>query len=665
MILHYYGANYSLQEVRKRIPVGRDGATIRDIIKTFDGYGIMASAFHVTFDETKKIDLPVIVNWNRNHYVIVEKIIHGYFYIVDSNIGRIKMSYEEFEEGYSGIAILLKKTDEFRRIKRSICARIPFAFLLRKHWKSALFLVLLSFFSKTATLGIPIVMQCMIDAISNKNMSIVHGAMLVIFIIFAGVISSVHGIVLSGLGVRLERDTNKMLMGKLLRVPYLFYDKKSNSQIFYALDNVSCVKNIYLDNLIVSVLDVIAILFILGYLFCVNKICFIITLLILIPNILFWLVSDSNIQQKTRIMVNESGKLSSRQIEIVYSILGIKAASMENSIMSDWTDKYKLYYNTNRLYQMYMNMFSSVLSTMMTLSPIIVLVFASLLAQKGVLTIGLALALYSLTGMMFNFVNNVLISLREYRNNRVVLECLEDIVAFPEENYGVANEEELDVFGEMVVDHISFSYSENGVEVLKDISFRIPRNSKVALVGNSGSGKSSLLKVLSGLYSCNKGKILYNNNLLDGSTKTNIRKQIGFVTQNSWIMNKSIKDNIAFGLNNVSDEEIIDACKIVNVHDEIMSMPMGYQTIISETGKNVSGGQCQRIILARIVLLDPKILLLDEATSALDLKNEERILDYFSKKQCTIIMTTHRKECLEKCDSLLFMQDGTIEMSEA
>lgn len=660
MILRYFGAYHPMYEIRNHLHGGRDGVTIRKLIKTFQYYGINASAYHGVIDNTSPFPLPAIITWENDHYVIVERICRKHVVIVDSNIGRIKMTYEEFNKNYSGIIILLSKTEQFKKKRRHLQFKNSFSLILNSYKKDFIILIFLSLLAQLFTLFVPIAVQYLIDGLFSVNSEFHYLFLFAVVILFNSLFLYLKRHYMLNLGVNIDRAVNKRFMVKLLTVKYSFYDIKNNAEIIYALDNITCVKNIYLDNILGCLFDILSMLFILTYLFRVNIIFCTVVLIVLIPNIMLLIFMDKPIQKDIRLMIREYENIYGQEIEIVYSILGIKTSSVEHPILNKWIENYNFYYKKNKDYQIKMNMFKVTLSTMVSLSPIIVLVLAILYVQRGFITIGTAMAFYAMANMLFGSVNVILSNIRSLRDNLISLERIEDIMQYDEEILSIRTNTEININGDIEINNISFKYTEEGEYILKNISCTIDQNSKVAVIGGSGSGKSTFLKVLSGLYRLNGGTILYSNNCMDYGTEVLIKKKIGFVTQNVWPMNQSIKDYILLGLSNATMEDVEKACKIVNIHDEIMKMPMKYHTIISETGKNISGGQCQRIMLARMVLLKPKILLLDEATSALDVVNENIILDYFFKQSCTIIMVTHKLESIKNCDKVLIMKDGTL-----
>lgn len=568
------------------------------------------------------------------------------------------MNYREFYNKYSGVVILMEKKMDFVEVYKSNKFGESF-FPLVKGYKYKIFVTgFITLCTYITSMIIPLQIQQLIDSITGDASIYRYIFMLFVSIVVNFFLQYIKNYLLSITSVQFDRDVNTNIIDKLLKVPYIFYETRSNSEIFFTLENINSVKNVFLINILNAIFDFGAIFLIMIYLIKSNFTFFLIVIVVLIPNILLAIILQPIIMQDNKLMNKEKSSLSGYQIEIINSILGIKTSSNENKIFEQWKKKYNKFYCKSRSYKVKINAFKTILSIMVTLSPVIILVIAIIFAKNGIITIGRALALFSITEILFNSIFSILNTSLNFVDNFLCVERLEDIMQYHEKIDNVGKK--INITGDIRFDEISFKYSSVSKEILKGISFSIKSNSKVAIVGESGSGKSTLLKVLSGLYELENGEIYFDGYGIKDIDSQYLNKQIGFVAQNTWLLNKSIYENITMGYENFSINEVQEACKIVNIHIEIMNMPMKYNTVISEMGKNLSGGQCQRIVMARMVLLKPKLLLLDEATSALDILNEKRILEYFYKLKCTIIMVTHRMELLKDLDCIIVMKNGKI-----
>lgn len=660
-LLNYYKALYHLKDVRDVFRAGRDGISLKQLIEILRHYNFEVNAYRIELLDWKvDVDLPAIVTWEENHYVILEKLTSKYAYITDSKIGNLKIEYKEFAAKFSGIIIMLHPNKDFEQIKKdNKVVWNTFKTLGIKYKYNLMLIFVLSIFSYVITLMTPIEMQKIIDGLLEDKIVSWNIILLFALLVLSSVVGYFKSYLNSITGVFFDRDVNKNIISKILNVPYYFFDKFNNSDVLFALDNVGSVKNVFLNDLISMLFETGLTAIVLTYLMLKNFYIFVLVVLIMIPSIFLLYCSETPIMFQNRKMLLELSVLRGFQVELVNSILGIKTSSLENEIYIQWKSKYKGYYESSKKYYIKYNAFKAILYTMITLSPILILVLSFFISKNNLWSVGNALSLYALIDVLFGSVYSVLLAVRSYKGNIISVERLVDILEF-ENQENTDCKKKIILNGSIKAENICFKYSNEGKNILKNIKFEVKEGEKLAIVGVSGSGKSTLLKVLAGLYQVNSGHIYYNNINIEELDLKKLKKQIAYISGDNCLMSKSIYDNITLGIQSVSKNDVEKACKIVNVHNEIQEMPMRYNTIVSEMGKNLSNGQRQRIALARIILLKPKIIFLDEAMSALDINSEKNILNYFYNVKCTVIMISHRVSLLSECNTIIVLENGNI-----
>lgn len=660
-LLNYYKALYHLKDVRDVFRAGRDGISLKQLIEILRHYNFEVNAYRIELLDWKvDVDLPAIVTWEENHYVILEKLTSKYAYITDSKIGNLKIEYKEFAAKFSGIIIMLHPNKDFEQIKKdNKVVWNTFKTLGIKYKYNLMLIFVLSIFSYVITLMTPIEMQKIIDGLLEDKIVSWNIILLFALLVLSSVVGYFKSYLNSITGVFFDRDVNKNIISKILNVPYYFFDKFNNSDVLFALDNVGSVKNVFLNDLISMLFETGLIAIVLTYLMLKNFYIFVLVVLIMIPSIFLLYCSETPIMFQNRKMLLELSVLRGFQVELVNSILGIKTSSLENEIYIQWKSKYKGYYESSKKYYIKYNAFKAILYTMITLSPIMILVLSFFISKNNLWSVGNALSLYALIDVLFGSVYSVLLAVRSYKGNIISVERLVDILEF-ENQENTDCKKKIILNGSIKAENICFKYSNEGKNILKNIKFEVKEGEKLAIVGVSGSGKSTLLKVLAGLYQVNSGHIYYNNINIEELDLKKLKKQIAYISGDNCLMSKSIYDNITLGIQSVSKNDVEKACKIVNVHNDIQEMPMRYNTIVSEMGKNLSNGQRQRIALARIILLKPKIIFLDEAMSALDINSEKNILNYFYNVKCTVIMISHRVSLLSECNTIIVLENGNI-----
>ncbi len=658
MILNYYGAYYSLNDIRKKLTVGRDGLSIKLMIDTLEGYNVNARAYKASVKELSNCQFPFIVTWEEKHYVIVERIAKGKYHVVDSGIGRVRYTEDEFMQKYSGIVIIPQKKESFKKVRPEykIWTILNKIFLQYKRKIAAV--MMLTMISYLITFIIPIKIQSIIDRMDNK-ISGFEIITLLLWIFVYAIISYVRRRELSLTGINLERDVNKNVFTSLLKKPYRYFENRTNSEIIFCLNNTSEVRNIYINYLLNIIFDFGTMVIVSVYFVICNINIFLCLFFIGLVNILLAVISQPIMIYNNRMLVKEKSDLMGLQVDMIYSIRHIKTTCAEEDVLNNWEKKYNVLFGKSVVFEKISNLFSSFLAAVEMLAPIVLLIISLFFVSRREISVGMAMALYTMSNMFFNSLYSFINTIGAIIGKGVYISRLQDILLDSECDINL-NGFIPDVKGNLKIDNGYFRYSKDGQYVLKNISLDIPQYSSVAIIGKSGSGKSTLMKVIAGLYDLEQGRMYVDGHDISYLNKENYRKQLGFVEQDTWLQNKSILDNITMGKPDISIDRVYEACRLTNIHEDIMKMPMKYNTLISDLGANISGGQQQRIILARLILHDAKIILLDEATSALDYVNENKILDYIKNKRCTKIIVTHNINTIRNADIIIVMDDGEI-----
>ncbi|MCM2139853.1 peptidase domain-containing ABC transporter [Vagococcus fluvialis] len=661
MLLRYYQSKENLKEVQDELDSGRDGTSIKQIKNYLTKKKMDVKLFEISeASSLNQIKLPCILYWNNNHYVILEKITKKNYIVVDPAEGKKTITIQDLTKSFSNVVIQAQPTEEFSPSKKKnktpwFKIIIP---LLQN--KKLLFSVLLSLIIiYILTLSIPMIIKKIIDSISsltttpNEYYYLLFSLMLT----FLGV-SIYKGFKITQLNIFLSKLLEKETFEHLLSLPYNFFETRSTGDILYRMSSTSAVKELIASQLISGIVDFGALLIVLVYMLSSSYKLTVISISLLSLNflILFWF------QPKLRKTIDNEilaqSKAQSVQIETLYSIDSIKISGIENSFLNKWNLLFEetLVHFSNR-YNL-SNINSTLVSCIQIFAPAIIYIIGVEEIRSGRMNLGDLIAFQTISGMFFSNGNSIFGSYTQLILANQYLIRVEDIWETKKEEKK-KNGLDRNLNGKIEVKDLSFQYSKNSNTVLNNISLNIFPGQKVAFVGASGSGKTSLSKVIMGLYKPTNGNILFDGYDLEDYDKTAFRKQIATVPQNAMLFNKSIKENILL-TNEINSEDLINICKIACIYDEIMSMPMNFHTIISEFGMNLSGGQRQRILLARALVQKPQIILLDEATSSLDSINEAKIMSFLSNMGCTIIHIAHRLSTIKDSDQIYVFDNGEI-----
>lgn len=662
MVLQYYKSQESLTEIREEIDVGRDGLKLSQMFTYAQNKHFYTKVFSCGISGLRKLPLPAILFWNNQHYVVLEKIAEKRITIVDPATGRVSMSYEDFADGYSNVVMIMVPTEEFvpLKIKKRRWTGILKDTIVRK--KLFYITALISMIAYGMQLMLSIIVQKIFDnSVSAYEVNSLKGYLSLV--IGVGVVFSITTFVRKQSQIRLQVEIDKYLtestFKKMLKLPYQFFERRTNGDLLFRLNCLPVIRDLLADNVMNGIIQIGFIIVILAYMSIHSLYLAFTAISIFALNGMFIIIMRKKIIEANQIQIIENTKLQSLQVETVQSIFNIKTAGMEQQFFTNWLNKYCKGMKAFQLKNKIFNMYSTVLSLFQILGPFLVLWVGLYLISIDSMTLGQAVACYSLSITFFGSAVSLFHMWNDFSVASSYLDRVNDILLAEEEKdaqKGISINE----VNEIEFKNVSMAYSKSTPAVLKNITLKIDKGEKVAIVGKSGSGKSSLIKLMMGLYCPSDGEILVNNQNLKYVKKVDYRKSISIVPQDIYLFNKSILENIRMNNEEITLEEVIEAAKIAQIHDEIEAMPMKYYTVVSNMGMNLSGGQRQRIALARAIVSRNKFMILDEATSSLDNINEKMISDYFAQNGCTQVVVAHRLSTIKDADRIIVLDDGEI-----
>lgn len=662
MILRYYKSNEQLAQLREFLDAGRDGLKISQISGYLKERGFETHVYQASMNNLSKLPLPAIIFWNNEHFVVLEEIVGNNYIIVDPAFGRRKIHQEYFDKEFSRIVLTIQPTEDFipNREKHSTWKPVLKNLIENK----LLFgkVLILSIITYLASISIPILVQYLIDDVALANnpellKKYVLGVSLVILVY--GAFTLIRGNDLIELQIGLDRFLNKSTIGKLLKLPYKYFEVRSNGDLLFRLNSLHVIRDIMSEQVLQGILNIGALLFILCYMAQKSIPLTLLSLGLLTLTGIFILYMRPRMMEANQYEIVESTKLQSVQVETIYSILGIKTTGIEQEVYKNWNEKYENSVDKYSYRSKLLNVYTSIISLTQSVNPFIILIFGIYQFFIGNVSVGEVIAFYSLANTFFSSGVSIFQTWNNFLLSTSYLERLKDITDMEIES-NPKEPKELTVTGDIKLKNVSFAYTNSSEPVIKNLNMHIKKGEKVAIVGASGSGKSTLSKILLGLYEPSSGDIYFDDINFKELNKQSIRRQLGVVPQDICLFNKSILENIKMNKIDISIDDVKRAASIAQIADEIETMPMGYHTLVSDMGLNLSGGQRQRIALARAILNNPKIIILDEATSSLDSVNEMKVSNYFKHIGCTRIVIAHRLSTIIDSDVIYVMDKGEI-----
>jgi HlyB family type I secretion system ABC transporter len=666
MILGCYGRKTSISEVYKNAGVGRDGLSALSIVQTARRYGLKVRTISLQVNDFRFVSLPAIVHWQFNHFLVVERWSPSFVDVVDPASGRKRLSSQEFDAGFTGIVIMLEPGPEFD-VHTTRRASISLQTYLTQYLKQSPFVFLqilvASLLLQVFGLAIPFFTKIVIDYIIPSRMITILPLLGIglLVILFAELVTTLaRALLLVYLQARIDASITSNFFEHLLQLPLRFFQQRSSGDILARVASNTTIRDLISKELISTLLDGSMVMIYLVILLSLSPVFGIIALAIGLLQVILLIATYGPVRRLARRELDSIGASQGYVTEMLTGIVTLKAAGAEQRAFQRWSNFFLKQLNIS----VHLNYTTSIINTLInmlnTLAPLALLWIGTNEVLNGTMQIGTMLALSALAGEFLAPLASLANSGQLLQMARSHLERLGDVMeAEPEQNTQHVQQPPR-LTGRIELKQVSFQYDPHAPEVLKNIDVSILPGQKVAIVGYTGSGKSTLGKLLLELYLPTQGEILYDNIPLRSLDFQAVRAQIGAVMQDTRIFSGSIRQNIIFNHPDITMEQIIKAAQVATLHEDILQMPMRYETFISEGGSALSGGQRQRLALACALAHEPAILLLDEATSALDVVTERIIEQNLRSLKCTQIIIAHRLSTICSADCILVLDKGRI-----
>ncbi len=665
MIFGYFGRYMSSEKMRIETGVSRDGCNAGNLMRCAKKYGLECHGYRKETGSLIKTEPPCIIHWNFNHFVVFEGIKRGYAYINDPAQGRRRLSLDELDEAFTGIVLTFKPTDKFERQPEN---NTVFGFMkdrLSGRGGTVLKLLLIGLLLVIPGLAIPAATRFILDNMNTNadmrrlNTAIVFMATFVIIKVF---LNFYRGRVLICLQNKMILQSAYEFVSHLLRLPISFFEQRYAGDLADRVENNNNVNNFLSGELAESVLNLIISVFYLTLMILYSPI---LTLIVLCSTAVSALTLKlgsqylSDISMKTR---QDNGKLTGALCSGLNIISTLKASGAEN----EYATRILGYFARNISAEQKTNRFQQVITVipqvMSAVTSIIILAVGGVSVMNGNMTIGMLAAFSALADGFEKPVESLVGFVRRIHIIKADIARVEDVYKYKEdEKFGGSADTKAKMSklsGETEVKDISFGYSVLDEPLIKNFSFKLKSGESIALIGMSGCGKSTVSKILSGLYRPWSGEVLFDGKSIDKIPKEVLAASVSCVSQEPRIFSGTIRENLTMWNSGILESDIIKAAKDACIHDIITQKDGAYDYKLSEGGMNLSGGQRQRLEIARALVTNPSVLILDEATSALDAIVEKKILDNIKKRGCTCLVVAHRLTAIRDCDSIIVMDKG-------
>lgn len=673
MLSQYYGKKTVISRIRQWSKTDKEGTTLYGLIKAGEYLGLNLTGFSTdNIEDIKKSKLPVLVHIINEqgfpHFIIIEKRTKNKFHIIDPAKGKEKINFSDFESKWTGVLILVQnnpsinydenipsKINVFKQILKNNKFIIMYVFVLS---------VIINFLGIAGAFYYKYLVDSIIPSNILKKLHIISIAVLLLYIIHA-FISFLRYQVSLKLSLKIDIDFMKNYYYHVLNLPVNFYERRKSGEILSRFSDLSKIREALSSVTITLLVDTLMVIVGGSILFYQSSKLFMITLVLIPIYLVIGFSFRKTLERYSRLVMEQEATLSSFLIESFSGYQIIKSLIAENKVfkkgVNHFNDLLKKIYKLDS----FINIQLTINEFMKLTTTLIILWAGSSMIIKNELSLGELLTFNALVIYYIDPIERLINLQPQIQSAVVATQRYLDIIDIKSEEESTINDKERNInkFEKAIeIENLSFQYNFEGL-TLKNINMLIPKNKTIGIVGESGSGKSTLAKLIDNFDVNYDGNIKIDNISTKSFSKESLRTLITFVTQEKFIFGATIRDNLTIGLNKiVTDEEIYKACKISCAYDFIINQPQKLDTQLHNGGSNLSGGQLQRISLARAILRDSDILILDEATNSLDNATEKEVLNNIEKHMTnkTVILITHKLSNIKDANNIYVLKYGEI-----
>jgi ABC-type bacteriocin/lantibiotic exporters, contain an N-terminal double-glycine peptidase domain len=664
MVAGAHGHKTTLTEMRRRFSLSLKGAKLSHLIQVAQQMGFSTRPLRLDMDDLSKLKVPCILHWDLNHFVVLAKVGKSKITILDPAFGERKITFDEVSKHFTGVALELAPIAEFRPTLAAPAITVwQLTGPVRGLWHALGLILLLSVALQVFVILAPFLMQWVVDQVlvsADRDLLTILGLGFGLALLLQTGIGLLRGWSVVYLSSQLGLQWMGNVFAHLLKLPLDFFEKRHLGDITSRMNSVQAIQKTLTTSFVEALIDGLMAIVTFGLMLFYSWKLALITLLAVALYIAIRAVAFHPVRNGTEQQLIAGARQQSHLLESLRGMQSVKVAGQEAQRRSTYDNLMTETINQDvRLARMGLG-FNSASQLVFGVERIAVIWIGAVLTLQNVFSVGMLIAYLAYKDQFAQRMGALIDKWVEFRMLRLHGERLADIVLTPPEETRDRPEALPPVDTRIVVDNLSFHYADGEPWVLKDCSFSVKPGESVAIIGASGCGKTTLVKLMLGLLSPTTGNISIGGHDLHKMGPRNVRAIVGAVMQDDQLFAGSIADNIGFFDPDFDQGRIEAAARLAAVHDEIAAMPMGYHSLIGDMGSSLSGGQKQRIILARALYRAPKLLFLDEATSHLDVMKERLVNDAVKALKLTKVIVAHRPETISSADRVLVMEQGRI-----
>ncbi len=665
MILQYHGKNVPLEELRRECGVSRNGVNAKSIVKAAHFHGLETRAVRVNIEGAKKLKTPAVIHWNMDHFLVLCGFNKKGAVLADPACGTRTVSMDEFSGSFTGIAIEMSPSDSFQKDTRGSGTVDYIGSCMKDFLPYTVYFALLELCALTGSAATLFLNSVFIDKVlingNLQNLTVVIRTLFCAGLIMAAA-AALNENIRHRIGMRLNMRINSGFIGHILRLPIEFFAQRSEGDLANR-QNANMRMGVNICRMFSPIPGYVfqaAVYFVIIILFDMH--IAVIGVLIAAANIAAMILSSKKREENMRSYSRDMGALQSDISRAIDTIETVKSCGAEEAMFARLTAAGTQTVNTKTAADKTGICTAEFFKFLNSLGSGVILIAGVWKILSGSMSAGILIAIQAITAAMLEPIGNIVNAGTEMQTVRGETARTNDVMRYGEDKKFLDDDSEQikDMCGDIELKNVSFGYDPLAAPLIDGLDLRIRKGGSVAVTGGSGSGKSTVAKIIAGLYSEDGGSVTFN-----GASRREIDhyyfySKTAVVSQNIRLFEGTVFDNITMWDESISYDDVVSAAKAACIHDDIISRRDGYREHVAENGSNFSGGQRQRIEIARALVKKPSVIIMDEATSALDADTEECVMDNIKAMGITMIIVAHRLSAIMDSDEIIVMDRGKI-----
>lgn len=665
MILAHWGRHIPLEQLRIDCGVSRDGSKASNVLKAARKHGLLAKGYKREPAELRKMAAPSIIFWNFNHFVVLEGFGRNKVYLNDPAFGPRTVTLEEFDQSFTGVVLMLERGPDFRpggqkkSTLRSLRQRLPGS------RRALLFVLLASLALAAPGLVLPVFTRVYIDQVLVGGLDAwlqpLLSAMAAVLLL-QGALVWLRQRALARVEMRLSLGSSGKFFWHVLRLPMEFFAQRYTGEVGERVALNDSVARFLVGELAGHIANVLLIGFYAALMFRYDAPLTLLAVGIAAVNFAVYRMMAQRYARDNMKLSIDMGKLMGCSANGLQIIETLKSTGSESDFFAQWAGHQAKVINTEQQLGVSAQLLQLIPALLAGISTAAVLGFGGLRVMDGFLTMGMLIAFQLLMNVFLAPVSQLVGLGARLQESAADLTRLDDVLRYPADPQarppqGVSGER---LEGYLELRNVTFGYSRLEPPLITDFNLKLRPGARVALVGMSGSGKSTVAKLVSGLFQPWSGEVLFDGKPRQDIPREVLANSVALVDQDIFLFGGTIRQNLAMWDETLEDSLLVAAAKDASIHDDIATRQGGYDYVVEEGGRNFSGGQRQRLELARALAGNPRLLILDEATSALDPNTEQLIDDHLRRRGCTCLIVAHRLSTIRDADEIIVLSQGRV-----